>query len=186
LHLDFYEQVHISSASSNYWYNFRLNSIYDPDYAVGGNQPYFYTQLSGLYQYYKVIAAEVQVENNNNSSSTDTFISMCPSVFLPITSGDIVLAADHPLSVSTFSTRSPGNKQYSKVRMRKLMMANLFNQSIVEDNYGAVFSQNPLNQAFLNICYKNPVVSSGSMDVYSVVRIRYFVHCYGLVNVAAS
>jgi len=185
MHLDYYEQFLVSSGSTNTWYVFRLNSIYDPNWQSGGQQPLFYSQLAGLYQYYKVVGAEVSLESNNNSTSTDAFISMCPSVYSPINSGAITYASQHPLSVSTFSTRSPGNKQHSKVKMPKINIGTLFNIPIVEDNFSAAFTANPLNQAFVNICFNNPVVSS-SLNIYNIIRIRYHVHVYGLVNVAPT
>lgn len=38
----------------------RLNSIYDPDYAVGGHQPYMFDVYSGLYSRYRVFKAVVE------------------------------------------------------------------------------------------------------------------------------
>lgn len=40
---------------------FRLNSLYDPNYAVGGDQPYGYDQLATLYKKYKVNGALLEV-----------------------------------------------------------------------------------------------------------------------------
>lgn len=40
---------------------YRCNSLFDPDFAVGGHQPYGYDQTSNLYRKYKVNAISVQL-----------------------------------------------------------------------------------------------------------------------------
>lgn len=40
---------------------FRANSLYDPEVAVGGHQPYGFDQLSAFYQHYTVIGSKITV-----------------------------------------------------------------------------------------------------------------------------
>lgn len=40
---------------------FRAGSLFDPEYAVGGHQPYYYDQLSALYQHYIVHKSKINV-----------------------------------------------------------------------------------------------------------------------------
>lgn len=41
---------------------YRLNSLFDPDFSLGGTQPYGFDQLSELYKRYKVNAVTIQFE----------------------------------------------------------------------------------------------------------------------------
>ncbi len=53
---------------------FRLNSIYDPDYTGGGDQPRFRDQLAEFYDSYQVLGAKVDIDfyfaNGSTSNST--------------------------------------------------------------------------------------------------------------------
>jgi hypothetical protein len=50
---------------------FRLNSIFDPNSAVGGHQPYGYDQLAALYNRYRVLRTKWKVTFGNQSGSYD-------------------------------------------------------------------------------------------------------------------
>lgn len=41
---------------------FRANSLFDPDYAIGGHQPYGFNQYELLYNHYKVIKSTINVK----------------------------------------------------------------------------------------------------------------------------
>lgn len=186
MHFDVYQNVRINSIATNTNYVFRLNSIYDPDYSFGGNQPLFYTQIATLYSYYKVLTAQVSLEIANNSSAADTQYAISPSVFVPISTITIPTFAQHPLATSGVVTRINSNAQLVKIKKKKISMASLFNQQITEDNFGAPMNTNPLNQAYLNMAFSNTITGMGNIDLNIIVKIRYFTHCYGLVNVVAS
>jgi len=42
-------------------YNYRMNSIYDPDYTGTGAQPYWRDQLAAIYNRYRVLGAKISV-----------------------------------------------------------------------------------------------------------------------------
>lgn len=48
---------------------FRGNSVYDPQYAVGGGTPSLFAQWSAFYRKYKVIAAEIGIEALNSDAA---------------------------------------------------------------------------------------------------------------------
>lgn len=48
-------------SGSNNAYAYRLNSVYDPVYALGGAQPYGFDQLAALYNKYRVISCSWNV-----------------------------------------------------------------------------------------------------------------------------
>lgn len=53
-------QLTASAGSPGIW-QFRLNSLYDPDLTGVGHQPQWYDQLSAVYQYYQVLGAKITV-----------------------------------------------------------------------------------------------------------------------------
>lgn len=52
---------------------FRANGLYDPDFSVGGHQPYLYDQLAPLYDHYMVKSARIKL-TLGNYQPTDRFI----------------------------------------------------------------------------------------------------------------
>jgi len=58
-------------------YNYRLNSIYDPDYTGIGAQPYWRDQLAAIYNRYRVLGAKISV-TFANSPVTDTTTTQGP------------------------------------------------------------------------------------------------------------
>jgi len=49
-------------------YQWRTNSVYDPDYTNVGHQPYFRDQIAPLYRYYLVLGAKFRLKLINNTT----------------------------------------------------------------------------------------------------------------------
>ncbi len=60
---------------------FRANSVFDPDFAIGGHQPRGFDQLASLYDEYIVTKAVITVrfQNTSTTSSPYGFIAVRPS-----------------------------------------------------------------------------------------------------------
>ncbi len=52
----------VTARTSGNQYEFRLNSIYDPNYTSTGHQPYMYDQFAALYGRYRVDRVRVQID----------------------------------------------------------------------------------------------------------------------------
>jgi len=65
------------TSPSSYTY-FRLNSLYDPDYTLGGHQPYGYDQISPLFTGYRVYATSWRVTMENTLGETSMFMAVMP------------------------------------------------------------------------------------------------------------
>ncbi len=52
----------VSARTSGDQYEFRLNSIYDPNYTATGHQPYMYDQFAALYGRYRVDRVRIQID----------------------------------------------------------------------------------------------------------------------------
>jgi len=50
-----------ASAGSPGLYQFRMNSLFDPDYTSTGHQPQWFDQLSAVYSYYRVLKSKITV-----------------------------------------------------------------------------------------------------------------------------
>lgn len=65
-----------ASAGSPALYQFRMASLYDPDYTGAGHQPQWYDQLSAVYSFYKVVGSKITatfIPNNvNDTEANDT------------------------------------------------------------------------------------------------------------------
>lgn len=51
----------VTSAASGLLHQYRVSSIYDPDYTAVGYQPYGHDQLAGVFQRYMVLKCDVEV-----------------------------------------------------------------------------------------------------------------------------
>jgi hypothetical protein len=70
-----------SSTTANTWYwQFRLNSLYDPDFTGGGSQPTTFDQWMALYDRYRVIACEVDLSVSILNLATPIQVAFAPSV----------------------------------------------------------------------------------------------------------
>lgn len=59
-------------------HTFRLNSLYDPDAAIGGHQPIGFDQLVGVfYNHYHVVGAKITVTFVSSSTSGTTGTAIC-------------------------------------------------------------------------------------------------------------
>lgn len=99
-----------SSTTGNQWsWQFRLNSLFDPDFTGTGSQPTSFDQWMTLYDRYRVVACEVDV-TVSNSNGTAIAIAAAPGVDAAPTltyqaiSGDRggVLAKQHYMSFGRF------------------------------------------------------------------------------------
>lgn len=73
-----YQNFTLAPAGINY-VEYRLNSLYDPEAAVGGTQPYYYGQYKQMYYKYLVYGCKVSVHLSANSANTNI---LYPSVVM--------------------------------------------------------------------------------------------------------
>lgn len=74
------EWVSTGNTATTYTTLFRANSLFDPDYSFGGQQPMGFDEWSAFYSTYKVIASKITIEAVNNIGST---IPTCSMVVYP-------------------------------------------------------------------------------------------------------
>jgi len=52
-------------------YQFRANSLYDPDYTSTGHQPLYFDQIINIYDHYVVIGSKIKITANRNTSAAN-------------------------------------------------------------------------------------------------------------------
>jgi hypothetical protein len=166
---------------------FRLNSIFDPDAAVGGHQPYGYDQLAALYNRYRVLKTRWKVTFGNQAGGFDTLV-------LPINGALAASVAD----AATFQTASENPYAKPKVQggggaptvihtgmmaLNKLGGVKL-SEYLDDDRFEAQIGANPAEVINLLVCTYNPTAST--ITATFVVELWYEVDLHDPISQAGS
>lgn len=129
---------------------FRMNSLYDPDYTNTGHQPYYFDQTAAMYSQYHVYACLVEIWAGTPTTGSSILVAIQPSIS-PSTPSDAQLGLERP-NARCLVVDAGGATQYFKKFYR---MSNVFGVSqreiLEDDTFGANNSGNPTNPAYLNI-----------------------------------
>jgi len=156
-------------------YQFRLNGINDPDYTGIGHQPLGHDQWAMFYQEYIVLGAKVTVkwvfESGAQAVAVGGFIG--PSTTLTATSYDLIEEQGKSKSrilPQSLDTRPVILTHYFSTKK----FYNLANVNDNKDSVGAVFGNNPTDQAILTI-YAQALDKTTSIICQAHVTIDYIV-----------
>lgn len=167
----------------------RMNSLYDPLYMLGGDQPMYYDEFSLLYARYCVQACDVQVTFINRSATGETSYQRvgCYPLGVPSTSASIYESVERDNCV--YSTLGPNTGDQGIVSMsiygkiHKLL--GLPSDEKNDDTLSAVTSTDPANIAYLH-------VFGGSLDTltdssfYATITMTFYCKFFDRINVARS
>lgn len=156
---------------------YRLNSLYDPDSAVGGSQPLGFDALTSIYSKYRVTGALVKVTYTNPSAdgvfvgvrirsgaSGESGISGLSHNYVQSLKNNWMRCMNNSGSqVSVFKQYVPMNVPWGKTKQ----------QLYDDDEFAASIGGNPAREVFMEP-YMIPTV--GSTDsVYVSMQVTYFV-----------
>ncbi len=165
---------------------FRLNSIFDPDSAVGGTQPYGYDQLSALYNRYRVLSTKWKVHfaastagynavviptNGALNATIADLTTFTSATMVPFSKYNIYAVGAIP---PTFSGEMPLNKLGGVTRVEYL----------TDDRFEAQIGANPAEVISLIIGFQNP--SGGTITISFFVEVWYEVDLHDPISQAAS
>ncbi len=151
---------------------FRWNSVYDPDFTGVGTSAFAYSQLSALYNRYRVTAAKMTVTFVNTSTTTPL---TCFVVLNPVNTVGVniaqILGQRHVWSRSlgtangqaaiTHTVSAPVHEIYGVPRR----------QVLDEDDFAGITGTNPNNVVYAHVgAYANGG-SAGTFNIH--VRIEY-------------
>ena len=160
-------------------YLFRANSIFDPDYQLGGHQPMGRDQYENFYQKYVVVGSTITATFRNTSNSqvtSDTnqqyICGITTTTPNQIASNRYELLESNRTSYGKTSPQKP-----FQVIKKKFAAKKFFGLSRILDNtdYGAPMGNNPLEECLFQIFGYNPVGSENPTPLFVNVMIKY--HC---------
>lgn len=157
-------------------YQWRGNSVYDPDYEAGGGQPAGFDQLSALYSQYCVFAAKLEM-TVQSLDTVPTFIGLharYSDTTVPTTNEKFI---ENPECryMWVAPQGSPGDKKTIKYFRTAKKMFNCKNIRD-EQNYSSAITTNPANQWFFVVRMAN--TDAGNMAIITDTRIVYYVVFY--------
>lgn len=152
---------------------YRLNSLYDPDVAVGGTQPMCYDQLSAVYNKYLVTSAKYEVQFTNLNSTAVSVVSVPTDLSLSGSSFDSITEQKYAKN-SVLSINSGGR---STVTHRgSISMARLMGQPELDsdpDMYSDV-TTSPQDSAYLTL---EAADFTGATSISVAARTKIVFYC---------
>lgn len=166
----------------------RGNSVFDPEYATGGYQPYGFDRLAEVYGQYYVHSSAVTVQfiphatisQTNKAGDIDVAASICEcGVYPALSPGDIAISSSRIVDVTQYpgyrgKTTYPNSKpiyvkNYSSTQ--KMMGYKAF----PEGNFRAVVASNPAQQWYWNICANSYDLGTSNAKIYMRIVVTYYV-----------
>lgn len=165
---------------TNTW-DWRLNSIYDPDYTGTGHQPMWYDQFSALYRKYRVyaVAYEFKVATQYGNAPAEFVLMATPA----LTSSPSSIVAMREQN-RTLDRMLPATPDKVAVMRGKVSLPNLMGETGVvyrgNDKNAANFGANPLNDPGLRLVADT---YNGSEAQWVVdAKLTYFVELFDRIN----
>lgn len=182
-----YENMSLAPLA-NTFFEYRLNSIFDPESKVGGGQPYYFDQYTAMYSRYLVYGCKASFTVCANSANTNIIY---PSVVVVPYSGTTPAWASHltmqdakkamwrrviPGQNITTMTKYYNNADIAGVSKTTYNNDDLFNSAI---------STNPQNQTIVQINVQN-YDAAATVVVQAFVKLTYYVKLYDIIEPPAS
>lgn len=145
-------------------YVFNLNSLYDPDRTGTGHQPYGYDPLSQLYNRYRVISCGWRISSPSGSYRQ---IGCIPSNDLGIT-WSINDLKENPRAKYIVQSVGGGTMTLTGKSYIPALMGRTRSQYMADDNYQAVVSASPSEQALL---YIHTATNGGDAEPFAQVQV---------------
>lgn len=169
------------SLTANNGHNYltiRGNSVFDPEYAVGGHQPLGFDQLAGLYNKYNVHSARVEVTAYNNSDTsaaghpmTAIGLAMFPSVNDAPVSSTLAYVREQPYCVHTVIGPPLCSAAVRSLAAPRRTTQEVYGQNANDNDYKAVVTANPAKEWFYLIFART--LNGEPLDLNLEVMIYY-------------
>lgn len=178
------ETVALSCSLTATSYEFRLNSIFDPNYTGGGHQPLGHDQLATLYNRYRVFKCAWRIKAQSTGSNAPRI------VVVPYGNSLTTLTFDRVAELPRAITRTLGiNGASNGVQIAgHISLPNLSGETSTEfkgnSNNEALFGADPGEAMRLMILMDSPTGSSATAQVS--VQLIYYVECFDPLNLAQS
>jgi len=169
-------QLTASAGTPGLW-QFRMNSLFDPDYTGTGHQPQWFDQLSAVYSYYRVLNSKITVSFcPNNVSDTEANDKGPYIVGITVGTGSFSAAGYPALLEDGNSVNSViVDKQGAN---NKATLSNTFyprrdiGVDAMEGDLRAAVGSNPTLVSFANVWCLD-MTEAASQDVVCVVKMEF-------------
>lgn len=172
------------------YYQYRLNSIFDPDYTNGtgeNGQPYMRDQLSAFYKYAVIYACKVEIcVMGGSSSAIPHAVSIRPTLSSAAPT-DWHLENERPYSKRAclgIGTDKAKLKAYYPIHK----IFGCRKSTLEDDDHRITIGSNPNQVVYLNIV-QTPIPESASTSTevyYYAVKLSYYTKLYQTVDQVAS
>lgn len=171
------EHLGFVTSSTIYSHQFRINSIYDPDYTYTGHQPKGHDQYEGLYRSYRVHGVLVEAWSSTTAGTgtlagQSSFISIYPHKSTTVPTSTIEVFESPDTKHRTFDANNPVYiKKYVNCARVFGQRKSVYNSDI---DYQALFGANPTNVAYatVQVCNVDQTTSTG---FFLRVKLTYYV-----------
>lgn len=136
-------------------HQYRLNSIFDPDFSLGGHQPLSYDQWAALYRQYLVYGVKATVNAVANGDAAT--LAIPSTVVLTLTNSnasinDINTAMEYPNSkIVKLGPNESGQRTLKTGYIDLAQYAGFKGLRYDQSEWGAAFGANPTNEFYLQI-----------------------------------
>lgn len=160
---------------------FSGNSAFDPDYTGVGHQPYFYDQLTAVYNSYIVYASKIEIVAGTNSV-TDTRLILRPAI--PNTGiADMDLECERPGAKCVYVNAGSAPTKVSMLRKTSQVFGT--QSKNLDENFQAASNANPNNRWYWLVGTR-PTDESSTAAVQMTVKITYYCRFFDRATVGSS
>jgi hypothetical protein len=165
-----YYQILAPAAGNRASYSFRGNSVYDPDFTGAGSTAFTYTQLSALYNRYRVISSKITIEAFNQGT-VPLIIVLGASISNSLPSTDRTLGLRH-MAQSTIVPGGPANWKHTAAAGTAAVFGVPLSQVMSEDDFAGLIGGNPNNVWYWHLQAQN-LNGATAGSVLITVRLEY-------------
>lgn len=169
-------------------HQFRLNSIYDPDFSLGGHQPLSYDQWEALYRQYLVYGVKATVNAVANGDATT--LAIPSTLVLTVTNSNATItnintAMEFPNSkVVKLGPNESGARTLSTGYIDLAQFAGFRGLRYDQSEWGAAFGSDPNNGIYLQV---GAFADDGThVSVNLNIIIDYYVYVFEPQDLGAS
>lgn len=182
--LEYSDIVKLTNASAPYGaYVYRGNSLYDPDYVIGGHQPLYFDQLMQIYTKYKVVSVQVKVLS---VSPVAAYLTVTPATDPLVANTNTPQYSELPRSVVTaVGTYNTIPSRPLVARYNTQGVLGLTNAQLSDSDYSGTASTNPSQLWYINITSTSTDLATNA-NVSVSVRLSYKAIFYDRVVMSPS
>jgi hypothetical protein len=175
--MTFCSDWHETTAGGFVCWTYRGNSIWDPQFAVGGESAYGEAAMAGIYLYYKVLSSKIYVEVGNESADTLTVAIVPTTMSNALTDKEDITSMPRAVYRLT-NAGGPILRLANAMATAPMLGMKGYDENGLTGTHAA---GDPTNCWFWQVVFSN--TTAEALDSHVRLRIEYQVMEYGLKTV---